>query len=80
MHAGYPNEISGVGYFIPNDNPWNDPGGSVFEEFYEIGHRNPYRMTIDPPTGETAWATFGGGDVVNVASRLESTSEPGFHG
>ena len=29
-HVGGPNVISGVGYFIPNDNPFLSPSGDVF--------------------------------------------------
>ena len=48
---GYSDEISGIGYWIPNDNPFLSPGGSIFEEYYTLGHRNPHRMTKDPVTG-----------------------------
>ena len=34
-------------YTIPNDNPWLDAAGSVLEEFYAVGFRNPHRMTYD---------------------------------
>ncbi|RRQ48854.1 T9SS C-terminal target domain-containing protein [Maribacter algicola] len=44
-------EISGIGYGIPNDNPFPSPDGSHFEEYYSIGHRNPHRMTLDKITG-----------------------------
>lgn len=37
-------------YFIPNDNPFVDPSGSVLEEFWCVGLREPHRMTIDPET------------------------------
>ncbi len=37
-------------YSIPNDNPWLDAGGSVLEEFYALGFRNPHRMTYDAVT------------------------------
>ncbi|GGW73964.1 putative repeat protein (TIGR03806 family) [Winogradskyella epiphytica] len=47
----FADEISGVGYYIPNDNPFVDPSGSVFEEYYTLGHRNPHRMTKDTETG-----------------------------
>ncbi|MCB0850601.1 MAG: PQQ-dependent sugar dehydrogenase, partial [Bacteroidetes bacterium] len=40
-------EYSGIGYFIPNDNPFPSPGGSTFEEYYTIGHRQPHRMSYD---------------------------------
>ncbi len=38
-------------YFIPNDNPFQDPNGGVLEEFWCIGLRSPHRMTIDSITG-----------------------------
>jgi uncharacterized repeat protein (TIGR03806 family) len=38
-------------YYIPNDNPWLDPGGSILEEFFAIGLRSPHRMTYDAATG-----------------------------
>jgi uncharacterized repeat protein (TIGR03806 family) len=38
-------------YFIPNDNPFQDPNGGVLEEFWAVGLRNPHRMTLDPATG-----------------------------
>lgn len=37
-------------YFIPNDNPFQDPSGGTLEEFYALGLRNPHRMTYDPST------------------------------
>lgn len=46
--GGFQDEISGVGYFIPNDNPFLDPTGTTFEEYFTLGHRNPYRMSYDP--------------------------------
>ncbi|MDX2301844.1 MAG: PQQ-dependent sugar dehydrogenase [Microscillaceae bacterium] len=52
INAGTSEEISGVGYYVPNDNPWQDTGGSIFEEFYSIGHRAPHRMTMDKLTGD----------------------------
>jgi uncharacterized repeat protein (TIGR03806 family) len=39
------------GYYIPNSNPWVNPDGSVLEEYYAIGLRQPHRMTHDPATG-----------------------------
>jgi uncharacterized repeat protein (TIGR03806 family) len=38
-------------YYIPNDNPWLDPSGSILEEFWAIGLRSPHRMTFDPISG-----------------------------
>jgi len=34
-------------YYIPNDNPFLDPNGSILEEFWAIGLRSPHRMTYD---------------------------------
>lgn len=39
------------GYYIPNSNPWVNPNGSVLEEFYAIGLRQPHRMSFDAATG-----------------------------
>ena len=39
--SGWPPTTNG-NYMVPNDNPWLDPGGSILEEFYAIGLRNPY--------------------------------------
>ncbi len=36
------------GYFIPDDNPWVAADGSVLEEFFAIGLRNPHRASYDP--------------------------------
>lgn len=39
-------------YYIPNDNPWLDPGGSILEEFFAIGLRSPHKMTYDAVSGQ----------------------------
>ncbi|MDP2527697.1 PQQ-dependent sugar dehydrogenase, partial [Maribacter dokdonensis] len=49
--VGENDEFSGFYYTIPNDNPFVDYSGSVFEEYYSIGHRNPHRLTKDSQTG-----------------------------
>jgi uncharacterized repeat protein (TIGR03806 family) len=41
-------------YFIPNDNPFLDPAGTILEEFWAIGLRSPHRMTLDRLT-QTIW-------------------------
>ena len=46
-----PDEMSGRLYCIPDDNPWLDPNGGNYEEYFSIGHRNPYRIALDPVTG-----------------------------
>ena len=43
--------FSGVGYYIPSDNPFVDTNGGLFEEYYTLGSRNPHRMTVDRETG-----------------------------
>ncbi|MDW3649648.1 MAG: PQQ-dependent sugar dehydrogenase [Bacteroidia bacterium] len=52
VETGNPDEFSGVGYFIPNDNPWQSPNNTEFEEFYAIGLRNPFKIGADRQTGE----------------------------
>ena len=52
VHTGFSDEFTGVGYYIPNDNPWLDENNGVFEEFVHNGHRNPHRMTKDRATGD----------------------------
>jgi uncharacterized repeat protein (TIGR03806 family) len=49
-------------YYIPNDNPWLDPGGGNLEEFWAIGLRSPHRMTRDPVTGMIWLGDVGQGD------------------
>ena len=49
--AGWPPSYSS-NYYIPNDNPWVNPDGSVLEEFWAIGLRSPHRMTYDPVSGQ----------------------------
>lgn len=39
-------------YFIPDDNPFLDSAGTVLEEFWAIGLRNPYMATFDSVTGQ----------------------------
>lgn len=51
MPAGWP-ASSSQGYFIPNDNPWQNTNGSILEEFYAIGLRSPHRMSYDSVTGQ----------------------------
>lgn len=48
--VGEDDEFTGVGYFIPNDNPFLDEDGAVFEEFWTLGNRAPHRMTYDAVT------------------------------
>lgn len=34
-------------YYIPNDNPWQDPSGGTLEEFYALGIRHAYTLVYD---------------------------------
>lgn len=58
-------QFSGVGYLIPNDNPFNQADGSVYEEYYAIGHRNPYRMSYDEVDDRFWIAEVGGTEEVS---------------
>lgn len=49
------------GYYIPNDNPWQDPGGGLLEEYWSIGTRSPHSMHFDKATGEIWIAEVGQG-------------------
>ncbi|WP_400078617.1 PQQ-dependent sugar dehydrogenase [Winogradskyella sp. R77965] len=75
-------EISGVGYGIPNDNPFLSPTGSNFEEYYTLGHRNPHRMTKDELTGTFYIGEIGGGlhEEVNVIEAGKNYGWPVFEG
>jgi len=52
QQVGNGDETSGNGYYIPNDNPWQDGNGGIFEEFWALGHRNPHRISLDRVTGD----------------------------
>lgn len=68
--AGWPATFS-QGYGIPNDNPWQDAGGGLLEEFWAIGLRNPYRMSPDPVTGTVFIGDVGqtGMEEVNILAK-----------
>ncbi|MEL6853201.1 MAG: PQQ-dependent sugar dehydrogenase, partial [Bacteroidota bacterium] len=51
LPQAYPGEFSGVGYGIPNDNPWLAADSSLMEEYYSLGHRNPWKLAFDAVTG-----------------------------
>lgn len=61
VHAGESDEFTGNEYYIPNDNPWVINNNSRFEEYYQNGHRNPHRMTMDRETGEFWIGEIGAG-------------------
>jgi uncharacterized repeat protein (TIGR03806 family) len=67
--SGWINSFT-ANYYIPNDNPWLDEGGSILEEFYAIGLRSPHRMTYDPPTGRI-WLGDVGQNAVEEVNLIE---------
>ena len=52
VDTGFSDEVSGIGYYIPNDNPWLSESGELFEEFVHLGNRSPHRMTLDRLSGD----------------------------
>ena len=59
------------GYFIPNDNPWQDANGGVLEEFWALGLRNPYTMSRDAVSGRVFIGEVGqtGAEEINVLAK-----------
>lgn len=47
------------GYSIPNDNPFLDASGGLLEEFFAIGLRHPWTLSIDDVTGDVWVADVG---------------------
>ncbi|MRI00429.1 T9SS type A sorting domain-containing protein [Kriegella sp. EG-1] len=79
---GYSDEITGIGYWIPNDNPFLSPTGANFEEYYSMGHRNPHRMTKDRETGELFVGEIGGGrhEEINIVKKGKNYGWPLYEG
>ncbi len=81
--AGWVNS-STANYFIPNDNPWVNPNGSVLEEFYAVGLRSPHRMTRDPLTqriwlgdvGQGSWEEV---DIIEKGGNYQWAYMEGLH-
>ncbi len=62
-------------YYIPNSNPWQDINGSLLEEFYAIGLREPHRMSFDAQSG-----AFWIGDVgANAWEEVDVMDGPGLN-
>jgi glucose/arabinose dehydrogenase len=74
---GWPSSFT-RGYFIPDDNPWPSPAGTELEEFWAIGARSPYRMTIDRPTGRIWTGDVGQSaeEEINVVGRGDNFQWP----
>ena len=70
-------EISGLWYCIPDDNPWLDPGGGLFEEYCSIGHRNPHRVARDPVT-DRLWSGEVGEDSREEINIIECGNNYGW--
>lgn len=70
MPAGWAQSFT-QGYYIPNDNPWLDPAGSLLEEFWSVGTRSPYSMHFDKATGDIWVAEVGQGtrEEITIAKR-----------
>lgn len=64
--AGWPLSQT-QGYYIPNDNPWQDENGGILEEFYAIGLRSPHRMSWDSLSGDIWVGDVGQGTREEVA-------------
>jgi uncharacterized repeat protein (TIGR03806 family) len=76
MPAGWPESLT-QNYYIPNDNPFVNPDGSVLEEFYALGFRNPYRFNMDPETGKI-WVGDVGQDTQEEVDLLEAGANYGW--
>jgi len=79
---GFSDELTGNGYWIPNDNPFLSPTGENFEEYFSIGHRNPHRMTKDRDTGELYIGEIGGGrhEEINIVKKGGNFGWPLYEG
>ncbi len=71
MPASWPESFT-AHYYIPNSNPFVNPDGSVLEEYYALGLRNPYRFSRDPVTG-LVWV----GDVGQATMEEVNILQPG---
>ncbi|MCB0836174.1 MAG: PQQ-dependent sugar dehydrogenase, partial [Bacteroidetes bacterium] len=78
LPIGNIDEYSGIGYYIPNDNPWLDPSGNSFEEYYSIGHRQPHKMSYDSLTDQIWIGEVGGNtkEEVNVVHKGHNYGHP----
>ncbi|MEL6650723.1 MAG: PQQ-dependent sugar dehydrogenase, partial [Bacteroidota bacterium] len=82
VETGLSDEYTGVGYYVPNDNPWQSPTNTLFEEFYTLGHRSPHRMTKDQLTGLLYIGEVGGGqrEEINVVQPGKNYGWPIYEG
>ena len=82
VEVGESDEFTGVGYYIPNDNPWIVADNSLFEEYFHNGHRNPHRMTMDRVTGEFWIGEVGAGsrEEVTIVKKGQNGGWPVYEG
>lgn len=82
VETGLSDEFTGVGYYVPDSNPWQAADNSMFEEFYTVGHRSPHRMTKDRGTGDIFIGEVGGGqrEEINVVESGRNYGWPIFEG
>ena len=71
--------FSGVGYYIPSNNPFLDTNGGLFEEYYTLGSRNPHRMTIDRETS-TIYIGNAGSNGENIREEVNVLESGGNYG
>lgn len=75
------------------DGTYDIPDGNLFEgdslhrpEIYTMGHRNPYRISVDPKTGWLYWGDVGIGNAPSADrgpwgwEEFNQAREPGFYG
>lgn len=77
LPLGNPDELSGVGYFIPFSNPFIDSSGTRFEEYYSLGHRNPHRLDFDS-TSNKLWLGEVGGNAREEVDIIDSGHNYGY--
>jgi len=74
-----PANFSGIGYFIPNDNPYNnDP--TALKEHYGKGVRNPWNITKDSVSGDILFFDAGSnmGDKYEEVNLLKPKGDYGW--
>jgi uncharacterized repeat protein (TIGR03806 family) len=65
----HPDNKSGIGYFIPNDNPFNNVPNALKEHF-AVGVRNPWNMAKDSVDGDIVFFDAGS----NVDPKMEEVN------
>jgi uncharacterized repeat protein (TIGR03806 family) len=81
--TGNPPSSSG-NYYIPNDNPFQDPNGGVLEEYWALGLRSPHRTTFDPVTqqiwiGDVGQDSYEEVDIIQKGANYQWPYKEGLH-